>query len=148
MKFKKPFFIAEISANHSGLFSDAKKLILSAKKNGADAVKIQTYSPDTMTIDCDKEDFKIKSGLWKDYKLYDLYKDAPIIEKSTKFFELHSILAPKSNTTLMPFLFGHNADNAGLSMFSIILRFNLAITSNAPVFPADNEISLSDFTWE
>ena len=72
----------------------------------------------------------------------DLYRDAPIIEKSTKFFELHSIFAPRSKTTLMPFLFGHNADNAGLSILLIIFRFNLAITNKAPVFPAD--ITMSD----
>ena len=58
-----------------------------------------------------------------------------IIEKSNKFFELHSILAPKSSTTLIPFLLGHNADNAGLSISWIILRFNFAITSKAPVLP-------------
>ena len=59
----------------------------------------------------------------------------------TKFFELHSIFAPRSKTTLIPFLFGHKADNAGLSIFSIILRFSLAITNKAPVLPADITIS-------
>ena len=49
MKFKKPYFIAEISANHNGSIYKAKKLIMLAKKNGADAVKLQTYTPDTMT---------------------------------------------------------------------------------------------------
>ena len=71
-----PYIIAEISANHNGNIEKAFKLIKLAKENGADAVKIQTYNPDTMTIDSNKEDFKIKSGLWKDYKLYDLYKEA------------------------------------------------------------------------
>lgn len=71
-----PYVIAELSANHNGNIEKAFQLINAAKKHGADAVKIQTYSPDTMTIDSNKEDFKIKSGLWKDYKLYDLYKDA------------------------------------------------------------------------
>ena len=50
MKNKLPFFVAEVSANHRGSINIAKKLILTAKKNGADAVKIQTYTPDTMTI--------------------------------------------------------------------------------------------------
>ena len=76
MKFKKPFFIAEISANHSGLFSDAKKLILSAKKNGADAVKLQTYTADTMTLKSKKKYFRIKEGLWKGYNLWNLYDKA------------------------------------------------------------------------
>ena len=76
MKFKKPFFIAEISANHSGSFSDAKKLILSAKNGGADAVKLQTYTADTMTLKSKKNHFKIKDGLWKGYNLWDLYNKA------------------------------------------------------------------------
>ena len=58
MSFKFPFFIAEISANHSGNIVNAKKLIKSAKINGADAVKIQTYRPDTMTINSRKKFLK------------------------------------------------------------------------------------------
>ena len=76
MKIKKPFFIAEISANHNGSFLLAKKLIKCAKENGADAVKIQTYTPETMTIDSNKKYFKIKTGLWKGYTLWELYKKA------------------------------------------------------------------------
>lgn len=73
MIFKKPFFIAEISANHNGSIIKAKKLIKLAKKNGADAVKLQTYTPDTMTPKSNKDHFKIKKGLWKGYNLWDLY---------------------------------------------------------------------------
>jgi pseudaminic acid synthase len=73
MIFKKPFFIAEISANHNGSINRAKKLIKLAKKNGADAVKLQTYTPDTMTPKSNKDHFKIKKGLWKGYNLWDLY---------------------------------------------------------------------------
>ena len=65
MNIKKPYFVAEISANHLGSFKRAKKLILCAKQNGADAVKLQTYSPGTMTIKSKKSYFKIKSGIWK-----------------------------------------------------------------------------------
>ena len=72
----KPFFIAEISANHCGDFNLAKKLIKCAKKNGADAVKLQTYTADTMTLKSKKKFFKIKSGLWKGYTLWDLYNKA------------------------------------------------------------------------
>ncbi len=71
-----PYVIAELSANHNGSISIAKESIKTAKDFGADAVKIQTYTADTMTLNCDKEDFIIKSGLWKGYKLYDLYKEA------------------------------------------------------------------------
>ena len=74
MNFKFPFFIAEISANHSGNIINAKKLIKSAKKNGADAVKIQTYRPETMTINSRKKTFRIKHGLWKNSFIWDLYK--------------------------------------------------------------------------
>ena len=71
----------------------------------------------------------------------DLCSAAPIIEKSFKFFSLHSIFAPRSKTTLIPFLFGHKPDKAGLSMLFIISRFNLAITNKAPVLPADKTMS-------
>ena len=70
------FFIAEISANHCGNFKLAKKLIKCAFINGADAVKLQTYTADTMTIKSDKKYFKIKQGLWKGYTLWDLYNKA------------------------------------------------------------------------
>ena len=72
----KIFFIAEISANHCGNFKLAKQLIKCAKINGADAVKLQTYTPDTMTINSNKKYFKIKEGLWKGYNLWDLYDKA------------------------------------------------------------------------
>jgi len=71
-----PYIIAEISANHNGSLDRALETIAMAKACGADAVKIQTYTADTMTIDCDKEDFMIKGGLWGGYRLYDLYQEA------------------------------------------------------------------------
>ena len=73
---KPPYFIAEISANHCGKLSIAKKLIKCAKRNGADAVKLQTYTADSMTIKSNKKYFKIKDGLWKNYQLWDLYNEA------------------------------------------------------------------------
>ena len=71
-----PILIAEISANHNGSIKNAKKLILTAKKNGADIVKLQTYEPQNMTINSSKKDFLVKEGLWKGYKLWNLYKKA------------------------------------------------------------------------
>ena len=71
---RKPFIIAELSANHNGSLERALLSITAAKKYGADAVKIQTYTADTMTVDCDLPEFTIKGGLWGGYKLYDLYK--------------------------------------------------------------------------
>jgi N-acetylneuraminate synthase len=71
-----PFIIAELSANHNGSLERAKQSILAAKNSGAHAIKIQSYTADTMTIDCDKKDFIVNGGLWSGYKLYDLYKEA------------------------------------------------------------------------
>jgi pseudaminic acid synthase len=71
------FIIAEMSANHGGDIDIAKETIRVAKECGADAIKLQTYRADTLTLDCDKDDFIIKGGtLWDGRKLYDLYKEA------------------------------------------------------------------------
>ncbi len=75
-KNSPPVLIAEISANHTGSIKRAKKLIYTAKKYGADLVKLQTYEPKNMTIDSSKKDFIVKDGIWKGYKLWDLYKEA------------------------------------------------------------------------
>ena len=70
----KPLIIAEMSANHGGSIQRAKQTILAARDAGADAVKMQTYTPETMTIDSNREDFLITDGLWKGYNLFQLYK--------------------------------------------------------------------------
>jgi pseudaminic acid synthase len=71
-----PYIVAELSANHNGSMERAKKIIEMAKISGADAVKVQTYTADTLTINCDKEEFCIGGGLWNGRTLYDLYKEA------------------------------------------------------------------------
>lgn len=73
---RPPYIVAEVSANHNGSIDRAFQTILAAKAAGVDAVKIQSYTPDTMTIDSDSEDFRIHSGLWKGRTLYDLYGEA------------------------------------------------------------------------
>ena len=71
------FIIAELSANHNGDLDVAIETIRAAKKTGADAIKLQTYTPDTLTIDCDNKHFKIEGGtLWDGKTLYELYGEA------------------------------------------------------------------------
>ena len=71
-----PYIIAELSANHNGELETALKIIDQAAKAGADAVKLQTYRPDTITIESDADEFKIMGGLWDGRTLYDLYEEA------------------------------------------------------------------------
>lgn len=87
-----PYIIAEISANHNGRIENALKIVSEAKKAGADAVKLQTYTADTITLNSDGEDFQIRGGLWDGRTLHDLYREAhmpwewhkPIFEHATK----------------------------------------------------------------
>ncbi|MFH6564789.1 pseudaminic acid synthase [Pseudomonas kulmbachensis] len=81
-----PYIIAELSANHNGKLETALKIIEEAKKAGADAVKLQTYTADTITLDCDSEEFQIHGGLWDGKNLYQLYKEAQMP------WEWHAIL--------------------------------------------------------
>jgi pseudaminic acid synthase len=75
-KTSKVFIIAELSANHNGSIVTAIETIRAAKRAGADCIKLQTYTADTITIDCDKEDFLIKGTIWEGKNLYKLYKEA------------------------------------------------------------------------
>jgi pseudaminic acid synthase len=70
------FIIAELSANHNGSIITAIETIRAAKRAGADCIKLQTYTADTITIDCDKDDFLIKGTIWEGRNLHSLYKDA------------------------------------------------------------------------
>ena len=95
----KPFIIAELSANHGGSIKRAKDSITMAKKAGVSAIKIQTYTPDTMTINSNLPDFLVKEGLWSGRTLYELYSEAYTP------FEWHEEL------------FDH-AKNCGITLFS------------------------------
>ena len=73
IKPKKIFLVGEISGNHLNDFATVKKIILKAKKSGFDAIKIQSFSAESMTFDIDKKNFLIKDGLWKNKTLWNLY---------------------------------------------------------------------------
>lgn len=72
----KTFIVAELSANHGHKLDVALESVRAAKEAGADAVKIQTYTADTITLNCDADDFKVKGTLWDGRTLYDLYQEA------------------------------------------------------------------------
>ncbi|MCR5796550.1 MAG: pseudaminic acid synthase [Eubacterium sp.] len=98
------YTIAEMSANHGGNLENALEIVRGAAKAGADCLKIQTYTADSLTIDCNNEWFKIKGGLWNGYKLYDLYTDAgtpyewqPIIKEECERCGIDFLSTPFDN---------------------------------------------------
>lgn len=100
--------IAELSANHDHNYETAEKTIYAAKEAGADAVKLQTYTPDTITIDCDNEYFQIKQGtLWDGRTLYELYREAfmpwewqPKLKEYTESIGLECFSSPFDKTSV------------------------------------------------
>ncbi|MBP5473041.1 MAG: N-acetylneuraminate synthase family protein, partial [Lachnospiraceae bacterium] len=76
IKNNEVYVIAEMSANHGGNLGNALEIVRQVAGTGADCLKIQTYTADSLTIDCDNDYFRIKGGLWDGYKLHDLYKSA------------------------------------------------------------------------
>lgn len=121
-----PFVIAEMSANHNGHIETAFKLIDVAAESGADAVKMQTYRPDTITIDSNFPDFQIEEGLWKGSRLYDLYEQAhtpwewhaPLFEHARK--RAITIFSSPFDTTAVDLLEDLNAPAYKIASFEAV----------------------------
>lgn len=102
-----PYVIAELSANHNGKLDIAMRIIEEAKKARADAVKLQTYTADTITLNSDAEEFRIKGGLWDGKTLYELYQEAhmpwewhkPLFDHARKH-EITIFSSPFDNTAV------------------------------------------------
>ena len=75
-KNSRTFIVAELSANHNGDINRAKEIIKELAKTSTDAIKLQTYTPDTITLNSKNDEFMLKSGLWAGQSLYELYQKA------------------------------------------------------------------------
>lgn len=121
------FIIAEMSANHNQDFDEAVKIIEAAKAAGADAIKLQTYTPDTLTIDCDNEYFQIGSGtIWEGQILYDLYETAstpwewqPELKRIANSIGLELFSSP-FDSTAVDFLEEMDVDIYKIASFEIV----------------------------
>ena len=120
------YIICEMSANHGGKLENALKIVHKAKEIGADCLKIQTYTADTITIDCDKPDFIIHGGLWDGYVLHDLYKDAytpwdwqPKIKEECDMVGIDFLSTPFDNTAV-DFLESMGCDCYKIASFELV----------------------------
>lgn len=101
------YIIAEMSANHAGSLERAKEIVHAAKEAGADCLKIQTYTPDTLTIDCDNSFFHIEKGTWEGENLYGLYGKAytpwewqPLLKEEAEKIGIDFLSTPFDNTSV------------------------------------------------
>lgn len=120
------YTIAEMSANHAGKLENALEIVRRAKKAGADCLKIQTYTADTLTINCANGYFKIQGGLWDGYNLYDLYKDAytpwewqPIIKTECDKLGMDFLSTP-FDFTAVEFLESMNVTSYKIASFELV----------------------------
>ena len=149
---KKTFIIAELSANHNQNIDVALELIEKAADAGADAIKLQTYTADTITLNCDKEDFKIKGTMWDGETLYSLYKKAytpwdwtPILMKKANSLGLELFSSP-FDVTAVDHLENNNCPAYKIASCEItdhILLKKIAKT-NKPVIISSGGASLDD----
>lgn len=121
-----PYVIAELSANHNGDFEQALRIVEAAKTAGADAVKIQTYRPDTITLNANTDDFVVKGGLWDGRTLYDLYEEAhtpwdwhkPLFEHAAK--QGITMFSSPFDPTAVDLLMDLNAPAFKIASFEVI----------------------------
>ena len=121
-----PYVIAELSANHNGNFEQALRIVETAKAVGADAVKIQTYRPDTITLNANTDDFVVKGGLWDGRTLYDLYEEAhtpwdwhkPLFEHAAK--QGITMFSSPFDPTAVDLLMDLNAPAFKIASFEVI----------------------------
>lgn len=123
---KKTYIIAEMSANHAGSLTRAKEIISAAKEAGADCIKLQTYTPDTLTIDCDNSYFSIDDGTWKGENLYHLYEKAytpwewqPELKQEAEKVGIDFLSTPFDKTAV-DFLDEIGADSYKIASFELI----------------------------
>lgn len=152
---KPTYIIAELSANHNQDFDQAVKLVRAAAEAGADAVKLQTYTPDTLTIDCDRSYFQIGEGtIWAGRNLYDLYCDAytpwewqPDIRALSEELGMQCFSSP-FDATAVDFLEGMNVPAYKVASFEIIdtpLLEKIASTGK-PVIVSTGMASLAEIS--
>jgi N-acetylneuraminate synthase len=147
------YIVAELSANHGQRFEEAVKIIEAAKDSGADAVKLQTYTPDTLTINCDSQYFRIKKGsIWENRNLYDLYSEAytpwewqPKLQKIANGLGLHLFSTP-FDASAVDFLENMDVPAYKIASFEIIdlPLIRLVAKTGKPVILSTGMASLAE----
>jgi N-acetylneuraminate synthase len=148
------YIVAEMSANHGHDIERAKRIIEAAKKSGADAVKLQTYTPDTLTLDSDAERFRVGGTIWNGRRLYDLYREAhtpwkwqPELKKTAENLGLDCFSTP-FDTTAVDFLEAHGFPCYKIASFEIVdiplIRY--AARTGKPMIVSTGMASIDEIT--